>query len=82
MTDEHLRHICLLSSITAGGLRTDRDEWIEFMRKADDRELQDQHTCLAIMADAFVELMNRAGMKPKLAMPAATRPHMHPVIQQ
>jgi hypothetical protein len=71
MDDDHLRHICKLASIAVGGLR-DREDWLTYVRDCSDSELVDHHTCLSILSKAFVELMNRADMKPKFSYPAAT----------
>jgi hypothetical protein len=73
MDDDHLRHICKLATIAVGGLR-DRDDWISYVRDCGDSELRNHHTCLSILSEAFVELMNRAGMKPTFSCSVPSSP--------
>ena len=73
MDDARLAHLCYLASIRASTLSPSeeaRQDWIDHIRGASDIELFNEYTCLCIMAEAFVEMMNRSGMKPTFRVSA------------
>ncbi len=61
-TDEHLAHMCKLSTVWAG----------EILREGfDPTDIGEEHlgniiNCYRILAETFVELQGRAGMKPRI----------------
>lgn len=64
MEDSDLRHICHLSSIAVAMVRD--PDFVDVLRDGQDQsEAKNTATCLRILADAFVELMNRCDMKPR-----------------
>lgn len=65
MTDEKLAHLCRLGMITVEMIHDP-----DFLDGIDGRERRDTITCLRILADAFVELCGRQGIKPKFRVPA------------
>lgn len=71
MTDDDLRHLCKLATVAAGMFQSEsqRDEWMHSMRHGDDRDLEDHFQCLSILAEAFIALSSRAGMKPTFRIP-------------
>ena len=71
MTDDDLRHLCKLATVAAGMFQSEsqRDEWVDCIRNADDRDLEDHFQCLSILAEAFIALSARAGMKPTFRIP-------------
>ena len=76
MDDARLAHLCRLASIKAAVLSSApdaREDWIDYVERASFKELRDEYTCLSIMAEAFVELMNRTGMKPSFRVPAGVK---------
>ena len=76
MDDARLAHLCKLASVKAFCLAPDQDsrtEWIQYIEGAGRSDLHNEYNCLSIMAEAFVELMNRAGMKPSFRVPAGAK---------
>ena len=67
MTDEELRHLCMLGTIYAGLLLSDDVDEIRDIH--DDAEWADTRNCLQIVAKAFVELTRRQGMQPTFRVP-------------
>ena len=73
MDDVRLALLCRLASIRASTLSTSedaREDWIDHIQSASQTELFNEYTCLCIMAEAFVEMMNRSGMKPTFRVSA------------
>lgn len=68
MTDERLRHLCRLASITADLFRS--QEHVDEMVEIYGREGRDIAQCHRILADAFVELARRQEMRPRFRVAA------------
>jgi len=71
MSDDELRHLCMLATVYSAVLLSDH---IDEIRNADDREWADTRNCLQIVGKAFVELCRRQGMQPTFRIQAGA-PH-------
>jgi hypothetical protein len=63
VTNDELAHICKLASIATVPFARPREEWLDYLREADESELSNTFTSLAILAKAFLALME---LHPKL----------------
>lgn len=60
--DDHLRHMCKLSTVWAGAILSEGFDPTELAGE----NLGNVVNCYRILAETFVELQGRAGMKPRL----------------
>lgn len=70
MKDDELAHLCHLASITVDMVRHPDFDVADIVPPGD--EPQNYLNMFLILADAFVELQARAGMKHKFRIPART----------
>ena len=77
---DDLHHLCKLATVAAGLFQSDsqRDEWIEYVRDADDRDLGDHFQCLSILSKAFIALSKRTGMSPTFRIPTRLPDEFNP----
>ncbi len=66
MTDEHLAHMCRLSTVVASMIMG-KDFDVEDL--CADEHPQNVDNMFKILAETFVELQSRAGLKPKFRVP-------------
>lgn len=72
MDDDQLRHICKLSTIAVAMIR-DPSMFEVLCDGLGASEARNNLTCLEILADAFVELQSRQGMKPHFGRAALSQ---------
>ena len=82
-SDNDVRHLCSMAVFAVAMVRD--PDFLECLDDEDEAGRHNTMNCLRILADAFVELMNRQGMKPMVArIPAGSRcdllsPLAHPL---
>jgi hypothetical protein len=72
MTDEKLAHLCKLATIAVEMIRDplSLDDAIASGLLDDENERHNTMNCLRILSDAFVELCDRQGLKPRFRVSA------------
>ena len=75
MTNEYLAHLCKLASVSAYVFTQPREDWIEWIRDADRSELADTFSCLKIMSEAFLALLEKhPDLRPTFRVAANAEP--------
>ena len=69
--EKYLAHMCKLSTIWADYVLSDDFDPTDLS----DETMRNYVTHYKILAETFIELQSRAGMKPRFRMPAITTPH-------
>jgi hypothetical protein len=73
--DDKLAHICKLATIAAVPFGRPSEEWVDYLREADESELSNTFTSLAILAKAFLALLEmHPDLKPTFRVRAGYAP--------
>jgi hypothetical protein len=74
-SDERLAHLCKLAVVAAYPFGESREDWCDYVRKADASELFNLFSALGILAEAFMLLLEKhPELKPTFRVRAATEP--------
>lgn len=74
-SEERLQHLCKLAVVAADPFRGSREDWCDYVRKADSSELFNLFSALGILAEAFLLLLDKhPELKPVFRIRASTEP--------